>query len=407
MNLKNICFPADKIILNLRFFYIVLSNAFIFSALDLNKGIQSFLLEFFIAFCFNFSACFFIFFILSFLGKKVFNFVLIFLFFVHFILLLVNVFLIYNFSTTLTNTFFEIFLSTNKRETWEFIQFYFNFNNSVLILSCIFISILFYKIKFTFYCPSILTVILLFFSYFNFFFYTITSNANLKKNLNKIALYNVYRIIQIQSHTETSYIQIVKTFQTHLDKMLNEKQKENYIYYENNENKIPKIVLIIGESTQRNYMSLYNYSLNTTPNLKKLENKNELFVFKDVVAPNTDTFKTLRQVLTFANQQNKKLWHKEMNIIDAMKLLNYQTLWFSNQDADAADSFGNAIQALARRSDYLEYSAYLSALETMQNKSPKDAVLIKMYQNYIQSPPPPKKTKSICCFSFNGRTLSI
>ncbi|MGP4763499.1 sulfatase-like hydrolase/transferase, partial [Klebsiella pneumoniae] len=61
-------------------------------------------------------------------------------------------------------------------------------------------------------------------------------------------------------------------------------------------------VLVIGESTNRQRMSLYGYGRQTTPELDKL--RDQLQVFSGAVTPRPYTIEALQQVLTFADQQN-------------------------------------------------------------------------------------------------------
>ena len=62
------------------------------------------------------------------------------------------------------------------------------------------------------------------------------------------------------------------------------------------------LVLVIGESTNRDHMSLYGYPRSTTPKLDAM--RQELSVFKQVVAPRPYTIEVLQQALTLADQEN-------------------------------------------------------------------------------------------------------
>lgn len=393
--MKDLHFPCENSILNARFFYIVLVNAFIFSALALHTSFYEFGKEFLISGFYNFSLYFFVLSFISFLGKRVFNISQNILFVLHFILLIINVFLIFNVNATLSNTSFEIMLATNSRELKEFFAFYATFKNILIIFSACLFTFLFWKLKFKIACPPSFYLILLFLLPFTIKYYQIESEQKLQTSFKKVALFHPYSILKSQMNDETNFVKIVQSFDENWNKII-EKTPKDYIQMEN---KIPKIVLILGESTQRNYMGVYNYPLNTTPRLKKLEENKNLFVFKDVISPDTSTNKTLRYILTFANQENKKQWHKEMNLIDAMKLLNYQSIWLSNQDADVGNIWGNIAHAIGRRSEVLKYSAFLSSLEMLQNKSPKDGILLNMYDNL---PPPPPQSNQFILFHLMG-----
>lgn len=147
--------------------------------------------------------------------------------------------------------------------------------------------------------------------------------------------------------------------------------------YISQKSKIPKIILIIGESTQRNYMSLYGYPLPTTPRLDALKAKGNLYAFSDIIAPATHTNEALKYALTFHNYENKDIaWHKQMNLMDAMKALGYHTAWFSNQDSISV--WGNVFQAISKRAHFTQYSTNRGSLENALY----DDILLKMFDKY-------------------------
>jgi heptose-I-phosphate ethanolaminephosphotransferase len=89
------------------------------------------------------------------------------------------------------------------------------------------------------------------------------------------------------------------------------------------------LVLIIGESTNRDHMSLYGYSRNTNPNLDAL--RDQLDVFTNVVSPRPYTIESLQQVLTFADELHPDLFLKTPSLVDVMKQAGYKTWWITNQ----------------------------------------------------------------------------
>lgn len=149
------------------------------------------------------------------------------------------------------------------------------------------------------------------------------------------------------------------------------------IPYISQKQKIPKIILIIGESTQRNYMSLYGYPLPTTPRLDNLKAKGNLYAFSDIIAPATHTNDALKYALTFQTYENKDIaWHTQMNLIDAMKALGYHTAWFSNQDSISV--WGNVFQAISKRANFTQYSTNRGSFENALY----DDILLKMFAKY-------------------------
>ncbi len=89
------------------------------------------------------------------------------------------------------------------------------------------------------------------------------------------------------------------------------------------------LVLVIGESTNRQRMSLYGYPRETTPELDKL--KGQLAVFDNVITPRPYTIEALQQVLTFADEENPDLYLKTPSLVSMMKQAGYKTYWITNQ----------------------------------------------------------------------------
>ena len=92
------------------------------------------------------------------------------------------------------------------------------------------------------------------------------------------------------------------------------------------------LVLIIGESTTRNRMSIYGYSRNTTPQIEQFKKDNpEFIVFNDVVSSRPYTIEVLQQALTFADEQHPDLYLTQSSLIHLMKQAGYKTYWITNQ----------------------------------------------------------------------------
>lgn len=89
------------------------------------------------------------------------------------------------------------------------------------------------------------------------------------------------------------------------------------------------LVLVIGESTNRQRMSLYGYPRATTPRLDAL--RDQLAVFDNVVTPRPYTIEALQQVLTFADEQNPGAYLTTPSIVNLMKQAGYKTYWITNQ----------------------------------------------------------------------------
>lgn len=92
------------------------------------------------------------------------------------------------------------------------------------------------------------------------------------------------------------------------------------------------LVLVIGESTQRNHMSLYGYPRETTPELDKMHKTDKnLTVFNNVVTSRPYTIEILQQALTFADEKNPDLYLTKPSLMNMMKQAGYKTFWITNQ----------------------------------------------------------------------------
>ncbi|MGI0440445.1 phosphoethanolamine transferase [Helicobacter himalayensis] len=125
---------------------------------------------------------------------------------------------------------------------------------------------------------------------------------------------------------------------------------------------IANIVLIIGESVQRNKMQVYGYDLPNTPIFSEIYTKGtqkgaqNLFVYDDVISAQIATYESLSQVLTFANQDDlSKKWFEYLNIVDAMKLGGYKSAVISNQERFSL--WSKATTTIFSRADELHWSS--------------------------------------------------
>ncbi len=89
------------------------------------------------------------------------------------------------------------------------------------------------------------------------------------------------------------------------------------------------LVLVIGESTNRQRMSLYGYPRATTPKLDRI--RDQLDVFDNVITPRPYTIEALQQVLTFADERNPDLYLTKPSLLNMMKQAGYKTYWITNQ----------------------------------------------------------------------------
>lgn len=87
-------------------------------------------------------------------------------------------------------------------------------------------------------------------------------------------------------------------------------------------------VVILGESTTRSHLGVYNYYRKTTPELNKLIDN--LLVFNDVISPHAYSVGSLTKILTLGNYENPGKV-SEGSILQLANSANYTTYWLSNQ----------------------------------------------------------------------------
>ena len=112
------------------------------------------------------------------------------------------------------------------------------------------------------------------------------------------------------------------------------------------------IVLVIGESLNKNHMSLYGYPRNTTPLLNQyLASDTNFFAFDNTWSNNCHTMESLSLALTAANQYNGKDYVESVSIIEVLKEAGYPTKWVTNQRIQGV--WDNLVAVLATESDKL------------------------------------------------------
>lgn len=100
------------------------------------------------------------------------------------------------------------------------------------------------------------------------------------------------------------------------------------------------IIMVIGESASRKYMSAFSDTKNnTTPWLLEQKHNPNFLLFPNAYTSWVQTVPALERALTEKNQYNTKEFNKSITVIDIAKKAGYHTYWFSNQGTiDEADT---------------------------------------------------------------------
>lgn len=133
-------------------------------------------------------------------------------------------------------------------------------------------------------------------------------------------------------------------------------------------------VLIIGESTTRNHMSLYNYYRNTNPLLSA--KKDELIVYQDVISPHTQTIPSLKKVLTLADFENPE-GYKDGTLLQLMNKAGFATYWVSNQCP--LGTYETLVTQLAKSAG----KHYFTNTATWESKTPYDEKLLIPFKEVL------------------------
>ena len=97
-------------------------------------------------------------------------------------------------------------------------------------------------------------------------------------------------------------------------------------------------VFIVGESANRNHLSLYGYKRNTTPKLEAM--RDELVVFEDVISPDPHTIPSLRKVLLFSELQKGDTILTSPSVLTLLNSAGFTTYWISNQAVNVEGATG-------------------------------------------------------------------
>ncbi|TNE78118.1 MAG: phosphoethanolamine transferase CptA [Gammaproteobacteria bacterium] len=140
------------------------------------------------------------------------------------------------------------------------------------------------------------------------------------------------------------------------------------------------VVLVIGESTNRQRMSLYGYQRPTTPRLDALRDNGELLVYNDVVSPRPYTIEALQQILSFADSKNPERFFTEPTLINMMKQAGYEITWITNQQTQTRRN-----TMLTTFSQMADHQIYLNN-NREQNASQYDGAVLEPFTEALNNP---------------------
>ena len=239
-------------------------------------------------------------------------------------------------------------LETNKSEAFEFFLTI-TPHDYLIILFSIFVLYIHSQTKNIFSTRNKL------FIYFLLILSSYIYSINDKISLNLFKLYDLYK----NYHHELNRIKQAKN------------KSDSWNIIEKKEKK-KTIVIIIGESVTRKYLSLYGSQYKTTPFLNKVNGD----FFVNYISPAGFTALSIPRTLAL-NHNN--IVHYENNAVALAKKAGYKTYWISNQGF--IGEHDTAISMLASKSDFISYK---TNKDYLSNKS-DDLDMLGIFNNIAKN----------------------
>lgn len=156
------------------------------------------------------------------------------------------------------------------------------------------------------------------------------------------ARYNVYSMLPIKLWVSRDHIHLSTTLPRHDVDITPRADAEGGK---------PDIVVIVGESLNRDKMSLYGYPLETNPMLATLVADSLLYCYSAVEAPAEHTIDSFRHFMgRFDGANDDDSWTDSITFIDLAREAGYMTAWASNQSKRGI--FDNVITDIAVTTDH-------------------------------------------------------
>ena len=237
--------------------------------------------------------------------------------------ILVEVFLWINFGILFDENIFSVIEGTNIKESYDFIVTYFNTQTIITLLSIIALIIILYYVT-AFLLKNNLGVRIFILLSLTFTIFKISTSVYSSINYGfggHLAAYSTFSRIG-------RALFLHHKFKVETDCLIKNIQK---IESTTLSTKCDKIVVIIGESYSKYHSQLYGYNKNTSPNLNKKAEDNEIYVFTNVVSPFNDTERAFRAIYSLG-ATNEGAYSEYMLFPYAFKSAGWKTYNIDNMD---------------------------------------------------------------------------
>ena len=273
--------------------------------------------------------------------------------------------------TLITQELISTVFISNKSEVSEYVFFKLNYQHILLILIFILASVLIFLFNKR-NSPLKVPVTLWFLFFVSFFTVTISGPAG--------AVVTDY----------LSYLDKTKEL-TRLVEERSKRLQEYKITIWPDSNAAHKVVVIIGESLNRNYMGVYGYEKASTPNLSALlqdsSSQYRLFTFNNVISPEVTTVPSLEKVLTNISYRNPIPFEQSLSIVDYFNKAGYMTYWVSNQNQAQFGKFSTPVFAVAASAKHIYFTGNNDSTENGRRVSGMqyDETLFIPFEKFISA----------------------
>lgn len=256
-------------------------------------------------------------------------------------------------------THIAIIANTNYNESVEFLTYFIDFKFIIIVLSIAILAVATYRIIRKIKSKAVsgtLTVISLC-SLIVTIYFRIWPECGIGRALDSIMA--LYEIVSYELSESQPEFDVCETSSIH-----------------------PDIILIIGESFDKNHSNLYGYGKETNPLLTKREKDSTLVVFSSVKSPAPSTNLAFRQILSHSDRYDDDSWYEYPMLPTALSKSGYRTYWLSNQCATSL--YDRTISEIAYLCDSVVYTTD-HYLDQSANNTVYDDILFLPFREFVRT----------------------
>ncbi len=176
-----------------------------------------------------------------------------------------------------------------------------------------------------------------------------------------------------------SYIEEIQSSKERLSSFNARDIKKSYTATKDEKGEV--YVVIVGESLNKHHMSVYGYPLNTTPELKKLQQQDDLYIAANSYSNYPGTMAALSYALTEANQKNQKTYLESVGLVEVLNDAGFITHWLGNQPL--SNSYDMILGLIAKEAQDVQLTFDIE-FHSMSHKNHKpDGVLLPLYSTKL------------------------